>query len=79
MMDQRNKFSPKGLRCEFVGEAQEDQQVRKDIDLGKYQLVYLSPESLLTNVAWRETLRSPTYRKNLVALVVDEAHLVKKW
>ena len=53
MMDERNEFSPKGLQCEFVGEAQENKQVQKDIDLGKYQLVYLSPESLPMNVAWR--------------------------
>ena len=52
-MDERNEFSPKGLQCEFVGEAQENKQVQKDIDLGKYQLVYLSPESLPMNVAWR--------------------------
>lgn len=46
---------------------------------GKAQLVYTSPESLLTNLHWREMLRSKLYQDNLVAFVVDEAHTVKTW
>ncbi len=45
----------------------------------RYQLVYLSPEALLTNATWRDMLQCPVYQQNLVALVVDEAHCVKKW
>ena len=42
---------------------------------GKYlELVYPSPEALLTNMTWRDMLQSPVYQQNLVALVVDEAH-----
>ena len=46
---------------------------------GRVQLLYISPESLLTNHQWREMLRSEVYRENLVAFVVDEAHCVKQW
>ena len=37
------------------------------------------PEALLTNETWRDMLLSAVYQENLMALVVDEAHCVKKW
>ena len=46
---------------------------------GQFQLLYISPESLLRNPQWRELLLSKVYRENLVALVVDKAHCVTKW
>ena len=76
MMDQRQKFSRYGLATEFVGEAQQDLYAIARVKEGKIQLLYISPESLLTNHQWREMLRSDVYQENLVALVVDEAHIV---
>jgi len=46
---------------------------------GRYQVVFLSPEALLTDRYWREVLQSQTYQSNLVAFVVDEAHCIRKW
>ena len=46
---------------------------------GEIALIYISPESLLANVKYREMLRSPVYQSNLVGFVVDEAHTVKRW
>ena len=46
---------------------------------GNYQLVFTSPEALLTNETWRGMLHSSVYQERLVAFVVDEAHCVKKW
>ena len=43
---------------------------------GNVQLVYISPEM---NKTYRSMLLSPQYQKNLVALVIDEAHCVKTW
>ncbi len=39
----------------------------------------MSPEALLCDDRWRDMLVSPVYQENLVALIVDEAHCVKKW
>ena len=78
MQDQKGKFTPRGLVTEFVGEGQSRLQLEK-VDAGLCQLVYISPESLLYNQHWRELLRTTVYQRNLVALVVDEAHCVKKW
>lgn len=46
---------------------------------GNAQLVYFSPEALLSIPFWRELFKTPSYRDNLVCLAVDEAHLVEKW
>ena len=49
MVDQRAKFSPLGLTVEFVGEAQEDRDAVRRVIAGKVQLVYLSPEAILSH------------------------------
>ena len=46
---------------------------------GDYQLVYLSPESLLYDENLRNMLCSKVYIDNLVALAVDEAHCIDTW
>lgn len=79
MLEQRAKFTVKGIASEFVGELQQDVDVLKGVKKGQFQLLYISPESLLRNPQWRELLLSKVYRENLVALVIDEAHCVTKW
>ena len=39
---------------------------------GVYQLVFLSPEALLSDETWRDTVPNPVYQENLVAVVIDE-------
>ena len=46
---------------------------------GSFQVVFFSPEALLCNDTWGELLQTVVYQKNVVAFVIDEAHLVKKW
>ena len=52
MMDQKAKYSPKGLKVEFVGEAQTDMSVLN----GEVQLVFITPENQLDNKTYREML-----------------------
>lgn len=79
MKDQVAKFSDRGLQCAYVGEEQDDLAVKAGVVAGDFQLVYMSPESLLCVLQWREMFRSEIYQKNLVAAIVDEAHCVEKW
>ena len=79
MIDQKGKFLQRGLKVEFVGEAQTDEIATMDVLNGNIQLVYISPESLLLNRRYRSMLITPTYQQRLKALVVDEAHCVKFW
>ena len=79
MIDQKDKFSRKGISTDFVGEAQEDETTVAAVIKGDIQLVYISPESLLLNSHFRNMLLSESYKTKLRALVVDEAHCVKLW
>ena len=79
MVDQQEKFAERGIKAEFVGEAQIDEAVVTRVLLGDVQLLYISPENLLNNPKFRSMLLTAKYKDNLVALAVDEAHCVKTW
>ena len=46
---------------------------------GKYQLVFISPELLIGREKFQCMCQNEIYTERLVALVIDEAHYVKKW
>ena len=78
MKDQVRAMEIRGVKAVYVGDCEDDKDVA-DVCEGKFQIVYINPESLLTDVRWRDMLLCPVYQDNLVGLVVDEAHCVKKW
>ena len=78
MMDQRAKYSPKGLITEYIAQ-QTDKDARTRVLNGEVQLVFITPESLLNTPEYRNMLLSTPYSKNLVGIAVDEAHCVKLW
>ena len=79
MMDQKAKFSPKGIVTEFVGEEQTDDSAIEKVLHGAVQLLYISPESLVCNPMFRNMILSPVYKEKMIALVIDEVHCVKSW
>ena len=78
MKDQVRAMTEKNILAVYVGDLTDEDAIG-EVCSGKYQLVYMSPESLLTDERWRDMLLSPVYHENLVGLIVDEAHCVKKW
>ena len=78
MKDQVTSLNNKGVTAFYIGGG-ETEEVVSELYQGSYQVVFCSPESLLTNDTWRDMLQSQTYRSNLVGFIVDEAHCVKKW
>ena len=72
--DQVRSYSKRGLRCAFIGDELGEEAVKKSVVSGGCQVVYTSPETLLTVQRWRDMLASPVYASNLMALVVDEGH-----
>ena len=58
MMDQHSKLASRGLKTEFVGETQKNQDVSRKVLRGEVQLVYITPENLIQNVMYREMLLS---------------------
>ena len=75
MKDQVERLKGKGVKAVYGG----DQCDMELVSEGHYHIVFLSPESLLMSNKWRDVLMSDVYQRNLVAVVVDEAHCVKKW
>ena len=82
MKDQVVSMKKRGINAVYYGEADpnsDDQSIASNIASSQFQILYLSPESLLKSDALRDVLQSPHHQENLVALVIDEAHCVKKW
>ena len=77
MKDQVQALTTKNVKAIYVGDA-DDLTIEK-VKRGEYEVLFFSPENLLTNVDWRDVLQSPTFQERLVAFVVDEAHCVKDW
>ena len=46
---------------------------------GQYQIVFSHPEALISSKYGRELLLSQTYQKNVVAIIIDEAHCIVDW
>lgn len=63
----------------YCGDADKDGEIEGRICNGHYQLIFMSPEAALTDMRWRDIFSSPIFQERLVALIVDEAHCVKKW
>ena len=61
MQDQKEKFAPRGLTVEYVGASDDSSHER--ITQGLCQLVYMSPESLICNLHWRELLKTELSKK----------------
>jgi len=58
MQDQVDGFSTRGIKCARVGSCTEE-HVRQGIVDRDYQLVFISPETLLATRRWRRMLLSP--------------------
>ena len=55
-----------------------DEEAR-DVEEGKFSVVYTTPEALIKNERWRKTLSSSCYSSKLCAIAVDEAHVIRQW
>ena len=77
MKDQEQAVSRLGVKAIVGSDASEEQM--EDIKRGFYELVFVSPERLLTNTEWRDMIQSSVYQIQLDGIIVDEAHCIKTW
>ena len=77
MKDQQRSLQSLGVKA--IQGTSDDDTIIEDIKQGYYEIVFISPERLLTSEDWRDMLQSPIYKEQLVGVIVDEAHCVKKW
>ena len=78
MVDQARRCQDLGLQASFIGELQDDVDVKAGIVRGEYELVFVTPESLVDS-NWRKVLSSSTYQGRIKFVVVDEAHCISHW
>ena len=76
---QAKKFNSQGILAAIVTGESDDEDVKRGVYGGKYDVVFFTPEILINSKRWRKVLTSDTYIRRLKALVVDEAHCVSKW
>ncbi|OAV95140.1 hypothetical protein PTTG_03856 [Puccinia triticina 1-1 BBBD Race 1] len=54
-------------------------EVAADIQKGKYNFVYLSPEVFLNNEMFTEIYHDLAFQDRLALIVIDEAHMIYSW
>jgi len=85
MQDQVNKINVTAGRGErqlaaFLGSAQNDPKIERDALQGRFPLVYISPEKLMSaDGQILHALARMAEDKMLLMLAVDEAHCVSEW
>jgi ATP-dependent DNA helicase RecQ len=79
MQDQVMYLKSVGIKAAFIGDDQTDEEIKKKVEAGYYQLVYGSPEAFLASSRWRKVLSSDVYRDRVCLIAVDEAHCIQHW
>ena len=79
MQDQVRFLTSIGIKAAFIGEEQDDENIKKLVEAGLFQVVFGSPESFLGSSRWRAMLTSATYSERLCLIAIDEAHCIQHW
>jgi superfamily II DNA helicase RecQ len=77
--DRNEHLSSITIRAVAVNEDNKSDEVFKQIERGDIQLCYASPETLLRDPRFKKLFRSPSFRRSIVASIVDEAHVIQTW
>ncbi|XP_077862882.1 ATP-dependent DNA helicase RecQ-like, partial [Saccoglossus kowalevskii] len=75
MVDQVKRCLKYGISAALIGSAQHDHHVARQVRDGECQVVFASPEAILSR-SWRKVLISDVYQRNLIGIAIDEAHCV---
>ena len=71
-------FMDVGLKAVFVGEVQDDHSIKQGVMNKEYSLMYMSPESMMTVLQWREVFRPHLYQQRLKSIVINDTYCVEK-
>ena len=83
--DQINKLNSVGVSCTSLRVCGEEAEGRfhdifkEELEAGKFQVIFAHPEVAVANRQCRELFLSNYYQRNVVAVVVDEAHCIIEW
>lgn len=80
MKDQVASITAMGMSAVYVTDKQTTASPAKTLlQDGSYQIIFISPEALLSGTEWKRLLCTDVYRESLAAFIIDEAHCIKKW
>lgn len=51
----------------------------QEIVEGKHRIILASPEMLLEHPSFSKLMRTPEFTKNVLSIVIDEAHCISQW
>ncbi|KAF8350322.1 P-loop containing nucleoside triphosphate hydrolase protein [Amanita rubescens] len=77
--DQAVRFSGIGLKAVAVNGDTYSKDIHKKLEKRHYNVIITSPEMCLEHVQFCSLLNSNAFVKNILALVVDEAHCISQW
>ena len=77
--DQVSSCISRGINAVAVTKQESRTHLVKAAIKGDFQIVYISPEMLIATTKWRNALQNEVYQSRLRAVIIDEAHCVKKW
>ena len=69
----------KGISSTYITGDMSDVATSDAVCQEKYQLVFFTPEMIISKRQWRRLIGGEVYANRLKALIIDEAHCVKKW
>jgi len=78
MQDQVQYLNDLGLKAIALTEDSED-DIIEQVMKGEYSHVYGSPESFLSEDAWRAVFSTSSFKAHLIAVAIDEAHCISHW
>ncbi len=90
--NQISRLGLSGIRASVLGVKVSEQESEFDslecdlrlcdedkLHAGYYHIVFAHPESFISCKYGRDLLQSQTYQRNVVAIVIDEAHCILEW
>ncbi|KAH9928419.1 P-loop containing nucleoside triphosphate hydrolase protein [Amylocystis lapponica] len=77
--DQAVRFRAMGLEATAANGEVYTQQLHEEIVSRKHRLILTSPEMLADHPLFSKLMRSPEFTKDILSIVVDEAHCIAQW
>ncbi|TFY55114.1 hypothetical protein EVJ58_g8451 [Rhodofomes roseus] len=77
--DQAERFRTMGLTATAINKEEYSDRLHKEIERGEYRMLLTGPEMALEHKRFSKLLRSPSFAKNIAAIVIDEAHCISQW
>lgn len=80
MSDQTSSLASRGIMATFVGSAQRDKSVNTEILAGKYELIFVTPESFFEDDGTlKHVFKQLALKEQIGLLAIDEVHLLYSW